>query len=142
MKKIFFYLIILLSFIICKGQNINSVLNSKKSSKDKFNELIEISSKLARTNYDSSIVYSLIADSIAMNSNDNYLISESKSNLAILYVAKPEKSIAYAFDNLELCERIKKCDKQIDAYLLMARVYWFIGLLEIIKKFFYFGIKL
>jgi len=127
MKKIFFYLIILLSFTICKGQNINSVLNSNKSAKDKFNELIEISSKLARTNYDSSIIYSLIADSIAMNSNDNYLISESKSNLAILYVAKPEKSIAYAFDNLELCERINKCDKQIDAYLLMARVYWFIG---------------
>jgi tetratricopeptide (TPR) repeat protein len=119
-------LLILLNTSPFFGQNLDQVLRSKKEIKEKISAIELISEKYDRSDLDSATFYKLVIDSLAALTNDYDLKSQAKRNLALIYVAQPDKAMKIAYQNLDLSTQSKDCKLITRAYILLARVNWFI----------------
>ncbi len=126
MNYIYLLLLIILNASSFFGQTLDQVLRSKKEIKEKISTIELISEKYDRSDLDSATFYKLMIDSLAALTNDYDLKSQAKRNLAIVYVAQPDKAMEIAYQNLELSNQSKDCKLITRAYLLLARVNWFI----------------
>ena len=119
-------LLIILNASTFFGQNLDQVLRSKKEIKEKISAIELISEKYDRSDLDSATFYKLVIDSLAALTNDYDLKSQAKRNLALIYVAQPDKAMKIAYQNLDLSTQSKDCKLITRAYILLARVNWFI----------------
>ena len=124
-----------------RSQNIQKIVTSNNSLKEKTNLLQEIANGYTKTKYDSAIYCAELADSLIELTTNFEDKSNSKSFLALLYVAEPDKSMDAAYKNLELCKESKNCKLITEAYLLMARVNWFIRNDQKVFHFFNLALK-
>ncbi len=126
LKKIGLFAFFLFNSVFLNAQALKTILNSKKSPEEKIKAINVYGDAFSSTNIDSAIIIAEVTDSLAGYSNDLKIKSDAKLNLAILYIEQPEKSIDCAYKNLEICKQSKDCKMISSAYLLLARVNWFV----------------
>jgi len=115
-----------LCFACINSQNLAAILRSKKEIRTKCAELQASMQRYTETNVDSAILIARVQDSLASTSKDYDLISNSKWSYAIISNSKPEESLRIAYENLSISNASGNCKLITKAYLLLARVNWFI----------------